>query len=175
MKGKLNRKGQISLQNTPEIVLLFVIIGIFLTVGALILAEVQDKQKDTANSREIVNESHTVAAPVQGNNFTLDEVRVDFSGTLTTVLVSNTTTDTVVDNANFTFGATTGILTIVNSSNYGTLFNVTYSFSETTQDVFFNSTTDSLEAIGTISSFTPIIAVVVSAAIILGIVFLMRS
>ncbi len=175
MERSLNKKGIIRFSEAPSVILLFVIVGIFLAVGIVILTEVQDTQKTTAGVRTIVNESHTVVAPVQGNNFTLDEVRVDFSGTLVNIVVSNTSvTNNTVNLVDFTFGSTTGVLTVANSTPMGTIFNVTYDFTETEQNVFFNATGDVTEGLATISSFTPIIAVVVSAAIIIGIVFLIN-
>ena len=90
-----DRKGIVRLNDMPNIVLLFVIIGIFLAIGALIIAEIADQPSINPND------------------------------------------------------------------NNGS--------------VQFNATQDTLEGIGTISSFVPIIGVVVAAAVILGVVFLIRA
>ncbi len=90
-----DKKGIVRLNELPGVVLLFVIVGIFLAIGALIIAEIADQGSINPNS---------------GN------------GTIA-----------------------------------------------------FNATQDTLEGIGTVSSFVPIIGVVVAAAVIIGVVFLIRA
>jgi hypothetical protein len=90
-----NTKGVVRLNELPGVVLILVTIGIFLSVGALILAEIQDQ--DTVNPND------------------------------------------------------------------------------TNSSASYNATEDSLSGLTTLSSFLTIIAVVIAAAVILGVVFLIRA
>ncbi len=89
-------------------------------------------------------------------------------------IAGNATANNFVDQGNYTFRGT-GIISIDNSTDYGTNWNFSYTYTETEQDAFYNSTADGLEGLSTISGFNPIIAVVIAAAIILGVIFLIRS
>lgn len=174
---KNNKKGVISLNSVPAAVMTIVVIGIFLGIGAIIIQEIQDnQQKDTALAtvnNETVDTITFEAAITLGAK---TAGRLEFTSTIFNV-VNNSDVEVdriVIDNTNYTDNGD-GTFTPKNSSTWLTGWNVSYTWSEVEQSSFYNTTTNSLEGTDDFSSFMPIIAIVIAAAVILGVVFLIRT
>ena len=177
-----NRKGQIGIGDSPNIVLALVVIGIFLSVAALIMTEFQSPTTLNPNfNTAIPNETHS-ATTAPNQNITLDASgHRDFTINCDTLEVFNATGAAKVLTAgvNFTcldssYGKEFVNQVLINDT-YGSTLNVSYTFTAKVQNYFLNSTDQTLEGLDTLSSFQTIIAVVVAAAIILGVVFLIRT
>ncbi len=183
---KMNKKGIINFADTPTIVIALVVIGIFLAVGALIMTEFNVTQTETFSST-VVNETHAgTTAPSQ--NITLDNSgQRQFTVNCATVVVTNATgsgfpalppgSNVTCLDSSYTKNATAPVFTnlILINDTYGSTLNITYSFTATDQNTFFNASQETLQGLDTLASFQTIIAVVVAAAVILGVIFLIRQ
>jgi hypothetical protein len=168
---KRNKKGAVSLAEGPGIALLLVIVGIFIVIGAIIMDEVQDASRTTTNPATITNETVTV---VQGTSVQLAEgARPDFSASIT-LITNSSTAGVTVDAGNYSLDSVSKLI-FTNTTDLGATWNVSYTYTESERNVFYNATEDTLESFTTISSFTTIIAVVLAAAIILGLIFFIRA
>lgn len=175
---KQNKKGVVSLKDVPAAVMVLVVIGIFLGIGAIILQEIQDNQQTQSGDATVNNE--TQATIVQDTVTTLDAKTagtLEFASSIFNV-VNNSVVEAeriVIDSGNYTDGGD-GTFTPTNTTPIGAAgWNVSYTWSQVEQTAFYNTTVNSLDGTEDFSSFMPIIAIVIAAAVILGVVFLIRT
>lgn len=172
MERKLysNKKGAVQLSEAPAIVILLVTVGIILGIGALVVQQVKDNQISTFSST-VTNTTFTAAQTF--TNLTLQPNHLDVGISNDTGLFVSNTSGILQP---YRLTATT--ITVYNQTSLGNGtngFNITYTFSATDQNAFHNTTTEALSGLRDFASFQSIIAIVVAAAIIIGLVFLLRS
>ncbi len=172
-----NKKGVISLREVPTAVMLLVTIGILLGIGALILATMQDTQKNSI-SNTAANETH----PVGNASATYLGFAVNSSGPdyflVSIDNVINTTSGANIEAGNYSFNANGSIDWIGNATwsiNLTDQVDISYTYSTRDLDSFYNITGSANEGLENFSDFQPIIAIVIAAAVILGLVFLIRT
>lgn len=159
-----DKKGQVNLRQAPGAIQVLVVIGIFIAIAALIMVNIS--RNDTGAATAVVsNETFTPVAntPVAMNNdnwvLTADVTVINASDGL---LLANKATD-----GGYNYSATQGTVTL-GATNSSSDKNVSYTYNVDT--AFVNVTNESLSGFSTFGDFIPLIALVVAAAIILGLV-----
>lgn len=163
---KLNKKGQaLALGDTPRVIGTLLVVALALIISALILSNFQD-QKLTTNSQEVANES--VASVTQTSNVTL--ARFAERGIGGTPFAYNVTDGAAIPADNFTVVDSAGSLLfqLLSPEFMNLTANVSYNFSSVDHDYVFNITGQGLEASEEFAGFEDLIALVVVAVIILG-------
>lgn len=169
-----NKKGVITLGQATIVIIVLLTIGVVLTAGLLVLAELQDEATTATASSTVGNESHT--GVTQGVAFVVDKRTANTDGFVGTDITVVNSTGVVMDSGNYTFSSTAGTYTMANTTDLypdGILY-INYSFTETERDFAFNSSRSSEEGVDTIASFQSIFGIVVAAAVVLGLVALFR-
>jgi len=151
----------VQLNEIPGIVQLLTVIGIFLAIGALVLVGVQDTQVSTAG---ITNESVT---PVLNTAVSLSRNEL-LDGSVKLVNNSNAAPLASTD---FSVNNEAGSVTVTNNSFVAGGGTVNATFTYKVQDTFFNISQDSIGGLSGFSEFQSLIGLVVAAAVILGLVF----
>ena len=180
VKTKLNKRGLLNLSDAAPIVIILMTIGIVLTVGLLIIAEVEVQTISSGNlatTAVVGNETHGTIADATA--FSVDTVTgVQINRALGSVIVTNATgpAQVVVPDSNYTVDASAGTVTPIAPSNaaFSGGWNVSYTLSETTRSIAINSTQSTQEGINVLASFQSIFGIVVAAAIVLGVITLFR-
>lgn len=166
----------IELKDAPQVVLMLLILGILLFVGALTFEQIQTSQE---TNRVIINNTPTgqINFTSAGANFNL----AHYSGNETffrrilndTVIVSNTTNifPNSVKNGNWTVNTATGAIQIHSGGVLSTnvFYNISYTWVEGNSAI--DSLTSSQGAIANISNFQGTMGTVLAAAILIGLVF----
>lgn len=170
----MDNRGGIRISDAPNIIVVLIIVGIFLGLGAIIMLQFQDAQADTVATATVTNESQS--SVVQGTAFSLDQLAthdVGFSATDLVAMVNNSNVHIAAGNYTFTAA---GTITMANTTNLfeDGVVNFSYTYTATDENDFWNITEDTTSGLDTVSSFQTVIAVVVAAAIILGVVLLIR-
>lgn len=151
------RKGQFGLQNLQGAGLAFVAIIIVLALGATVLSSFQDTLV-MSNTATKTNETQSYAATI-----TLNELK-PVSSSLT-VYVNQTKT---IDSTWYNLSG--NVLTMANVTAFGGSNNVNVTYTYNPLDASFNVTGQGLAGVEKFSNFNPVIAIAISAVIILGII-----
>lgn len=166
----------IELKDAPQVVIMLLVLGIFLFVGALTFEQLQTSQE---TNRAVINNTPVgqINFTSAGTNFNL----AHYSGNETffrrilnnTVIVSNTTDifPNSVKNGNWTVNTATGAIQIHSSGilTVNQTYNISYTWVEGNKAI--DSLTSSQGAITNISNFQGTIGTVLAAAILIGLVF----
>lgn len=169
----MNKKGIITLAQTSAVVIVLLTIGIILTVGLLILADLQTEASTSTASVSVINESRTGIVVNQTFNLNERGVKIDFVAIDLVAMINSS--NITIDANNYTFDSA-GTITMTNASNIfedGRL-NFSYTFTETAQTFALNGSIQAQEGIDTIASFQSIFGIVIAAAVVLGLVVIFR-
>jgi len=163
-----------NLNSLGAVVTIFVIVGILLGTGLLVLDNFDDKVEGKQIVRSIRNDEQTATQAV---NLTMTVATAandgEFKGIVPgTFNVSNHTygAATALNSDNFIIYNDTGVFngTVVNATG---LLNFSYDYNYLNRTQAGRSTNETMNALGGFSSWFSIIITVVAAAVILGIVF----
>jgi len=168
------------LQDLAGIAIIFLVVAIIIGVGTDVISGVRDT-KATTEGISIVNESGTftggslevagVAAP--RGAFAWGGVATAFADTSFTLTNSSNST---IGSSNY--NAYTNGSIILNNGSLGaeggigadSLVNVSYSYTIEATSIFYNATSHGLESQEELGSWLPTIAIIVAAAVIIGII-----
>lgn len=168
---KKTKKGQIALGDATGIIRILVILAVTLAVSALIIVGFRDNGIAFVPTT-VSNESHNVTTTLN--------VTLDVSTQSRFISISTVYNDTLGSNGvdiasgNYTASEVAGqtlfqLLGVTNTHN-GSILNITYSFNADPEDFFSNITDGGLQGLQTFGDFQDLIALVVVAIIILGLV-----
>ena len=172
----------IELKDAPQVVIMLLVLGIFLFIGAVTFGQIQTSQE---TNRAIINNT-----PVEQINFTSADTDFNLAHNSAnetffrrilnnTVIVSNATNIFLngVKNGNWTVNTNTGtiqlhatgVLSVNCTGDEGCLYNISYTWVE--GNTAIDSLTLSQGAITNISNFQGTLGTVLAASILIGIVF----
>ena len=166
------KKAQIGYEAIPQILIIFLIAGIVLGAGALILSKVSTTVQ-TTNSYSVTEElrflSHFPNQTTQGGNSSY------VAGSLASVTVYNASIVNayiLVTDGNYTIDTTTGSINLTTESSY-TLLNasINYTWTGNNNPTEFYAIKNASGGLINISNFMPTIEIIVEAIIILGLIF----
>ena len=154
--------------------IVFVVLGVSLAIGLIVINDVQDEQLTTTTS----NVANTTFTPVLDTG--VDVAASGHDCTAPVCQVYNTTDGDLIPATNYTVGITaeTCSVTVTFTDNLHTESdkNLTCSYTRADENYFYNVTQSGLSGVDEYQSWLPTIAVVVAATIVLLIVvtFLVR-
>jgi hypothetical protein len=152
-----------SLSDLTGLALVIVVVAIALSMGAIVLAEVQDEvlYLSTANRTE------TIANLTNATNNSLTEDNIEGIRYVATG-DTNISDGTIAGTANYTLKPTGGNLFWIDNTTAGNPVNVSYSYYP--DSIAYNNTGEGLDATDTTAGFLPIAAIVIIASVIIGVV-----
>jgi len=158
-----NRKGQVTLADAPSVIIALIIIGIVLAMGAIIIETVGDQTTTSGSAVQNITGIRTVAVVYNLTNTPV------LSGSIT---YCNQTGGTALGSTNYTLYP--GNATVVFHSNFlsGNFSYCYASYAYQQQSYSYNVTQSANEGIITFAGFQPVIAIVLVAMLILGLVAL---
>jgi len=160
------------IESIPTIAMTLILIVITTVIGAWIIGDLGDtiiENTDKINN-DVVNEVHTNQTSFYLGRAFNNTVR---GYSLDTVLLRNVTVGYTINSGNYTVNAADGNITLVAGFglNAGTeRFYVNYTYSVFEPSVAFNATTEGGDAVFTIAEWLPIIAIVIAATVIIGLI-----
>ena len=165
---KKERKGQVTLSQTPNLISVLIVIGFFLAIAALVIQEFRDSDVGTTNAAQINDTVTGAATRVQLANTELavGSERVHNASGL------GGTSGELIDATNYTMDFGGGGITMDDSRWNSQAINVSYDFR--VQNTFFNSTRSTDEGIAGLGDFQSLFGIIIAAAVVLGVIMLIR-
>ena len=171
---KLNKKG-FNLTEVPQLVIVLLVIGIVLGVGATVLTQIQGTQTSATTTRFYENSTFK-ANNVTAVDFTPSVLSTDASGktyfvasSCTSVLLTNTSNVAVT--SHFTVVGCTALLKDAGSEYNATNIKANFTYSHNVYANDYNISQEGLEGQTDLSEWQTTWVVIVAAAVILGIIY----
>jgi len=179
MSSLLTRmKGQagLSIGSIPAIVLTLVLVGFYLSFGALIVNDLGDTTYNAASAQE---NNESLGTELVNISSTVQKTGVRSPSNYQVVQVLNATDAVVPNNANnFTFvnnGDGTATFTLKSMQYNNTVLRITYTYDYEVGTAATNATINTEAALNTFSSRLPLLALVLFFAIILSVIAILAA
>jgi len=160
---KINKKGQLSLEDAPTVVLLVGLVFLVMATMAMVGEKYQGSVL-TTTSGSVINES---GAWINLTTYTLDSASLLGFSNLVVTSIYNSTDDLLIATGNYTVSST-GVLTNVTDYNFEDV-NITYTYTHTPETTAYNVTGDLQTEIGNNTSIAGIVLTISLVGIVLTI------
>jgi hypothetical protein len=171
------KKGQVSVENVPNLIVILIVVGVVIGMGALIFDRIQDNQLETGTT---INESIDVSGINTSKSLISSRIKSNSQVVVATnsslsnetgVIVSNTTLALIEGDegtGNYTFNDDLGQISVHSRGLNKSRLLINYSFEQ--YNTGYNVTEDSKAGLQTFGDFQSVIAIILSAGVILGLI-----
>jgi len=149
----------------------FIIAGIFVVIGVIILANLITTSSDTASGNNYTGDVLGVVNNETASNFAVSTLR---GVTCSVYNITNSTGDVIAE-SNYTLPSSCSILMVDGSQWNGSTANATYDYSYLTNTEASDAVNVTLNATGDVPGWFGILIVMIMAGMVVGMIYIFRS